>query len=222
MAALGCAAGAPSEAATQPSAHTFASAAPAAAGARAALAGPVSPGTRAAPTFARNYRVIHALGQGIEFPLPDAANWRHDRRDERSWVARHRATSSALVVRVFRHDRVARAGDCERQARIWRPDLPRPLPSEVLETGARTFADVYAGELTVFVRRAGGAGGGLLGHILAFGSDAQSCLMLAFSTEARGPDAESEVALRLSALVHSVFARAHRLGIGERVQVPRL
>jgi hypothetical protein len=60
------------------------------------------------------------------------------------------------------------------------------------------------------------------GHVLTFGSDARSCVMLAFSTSASGPASAREVAERLSVFSEGVFERVRRLSIGARVVVPRL
>lgn len=171
--------------------------------------------------FGRGFRVIYATGQGLEFPLPDAAGWRRDPRQKQSWVARHLVTSSTLVVRAWRHDDIARAEDCEEQARLWRPDLPAVANAELVETRQQTIANVYASQVTILVR-APRDGGALSGHALAFGSDARDCLMLAFSTSASGTGADAEIARRLGAVVESVFGRARRLGIDQRVPEPRL
>lgn len=173
--------------------------------------------------FDGGFRSIEAIGQGLEFPLPDAQGWRRDSREKRSWVARHRQTTSTLVVRSWEHDDVARIEDCERQARAWRPNLPEAASEEVLEQREQVLAGVYRARVVLFVRAATPAPGSTLsGHALAFGSDARSCLMLAFSTAASGPRAKSDVAERLAIVAQGVFGRARRVGIGERVTVPRM
>lgn len=178
---------------------------------------------RESSRFDAGFRSIEAIGQGLEFPLPDAQGWRRDPREKQSWVARHRQTTSTLVVRAWEHDDVARIEDCERQARAWRPNLPEAAPEEVLEQREQVLAGVYRARVVLFVRAAAPASGSALsGHALAFGSDARSCLMLAFSTAASGPRATDDVAERLAVVAQGVFGRARRVGIGERVTVPRL
>ena len=177
----------------------------------------------ASRAFSGGYRTIEAVGQSLEFPLPDAQGWRRDPREKRTWMARHLATGSTLMVRAWGHDDVAHTEDCERQARLWRPELPEPAAHELLDAREQLLAGVYAGRLTLFVRGAApGAPSLLTGYALAFGSDARSCLMLAFSTSASGPSASSDLAERLGVMAEAVFARARRVGIGERVLVPRM
>jgi hypothetical protein len=173
--------------------------------------------------FAGGYRTIEAVGQSLEFPLPDAQGWRRDPREKRTWVARHLTTGSTLMVRAWDHDDIAHIDDCERQARIWRPELPQAAAHELLDTREQPLAGVYAGRLTLFVRGPAPAAPSVLtGYALAFGSDARSCLMLAFATSASGPSASSALAERLGVMAEAVFGRARRVGIGERVLVPRM
>jgi hypothetical protein len=183
-------------------------------------AGAVEP---AAPSaFSRGLGSVEAVGQGLEFPLPDRAGWRRDTAETRSWVAQHRATGSRLVVRAWQHDSIARAVDCEQQARMWRADLPELTPADVLEARERTIGGLYQSQITLGVQ-ADETGAGLVrGHALAFGSDARSCLMLVFSTASSGPNALREVAERLGIVDQAVFGRVRRLGIHDRVVVPRL
>jgi hypothetical protein len=181
------------------------------------------PRVSARRSFDQGFRSLEAVGQGLEFPLPDARGWRRDPREKQSWVARHRQTTSTLVVRAWEHDDVARIEDCERQARAWRPSLPEAAPEEVLEHREQVLAGAYRARVVLFVRAAKPASGSTLsGHALAFGSDARSCLMLAFSTAASGPRSASDVAERLAVVAQGVFGRARRVGIDERVTVPRL
>jgi hypothetical protein len=167
-------------------------------------------------------RIIEAKGQGLEFPLPDAAGWRLDKRERHSWVARHPSSSSQLVVRAWRFDDIARPEDCEQQARLWRRELPSLSPAEQIEQSERLLGGVYRSRVTLGVRPASRERGRLLGHVLAFGSDARSCLMLAFSTTAVGAAARSIIAERLAIMESTVFRRLHRLAIEGRVTVPRL
>lgn len=167
--------------------------------------------------------MIEAKGQSLTFPLPDADGWRRDRRETRSWVASHSATASRLLVRAWQHDAIARVDDCERQARLWRPELPVLGPEELVETKQATLAGSYASQVSVGILAEDPAAPDTLqGHALAFGSDARSCLVLAFSTAASGPGALRVVAERLGVISEAVFRGARRLEIDERVVVPRL
>jgi len=179
--------------------------------------------TPASAGFGAELRTIEAKGQGLAFPLPDPAGWRLDKREKHSWVAQHRRSSSQLVVRAWHFDGIPRADDCERQARLWRSDLPQLVPAEVVSEQERLLAGAYRGRVTVGVRAAPSSTPGQLhGDVLGFGSDARDCLMLAFSTSAAGPGARQVIAERLAAIAGTVFERARRLHIEERVSVPRL
>lgn len=180
------------------------------------------PAVAAPRGFSAGVRVIEARGQSLTFPLPDPGGWRRDPRETRSWVAAHRATASRLVVRAWQHDAVARVEDCERQARLWRPDLPVLAPFDVVEARQATLAGTYTSQVSVGVQAEEALMDTLRGHALAFGSDARSCLMLAFSTTASGPGALGVVAERLGVISETVFGGVRRLGIEERVVVPRL
>lgn len=166
--------------------------------------------------------MIEARGQRLAFPLPDAGGWRRERGEKQSWVAAHPATASRLVVRAWQHDAIARIEDCERQARLWRSELPLLGPEELVETKHVTLAGTYASQVRVGILAADPAEADTLrGHALAFGSDARSCLMLAYSTVASGPGALRAIAERLGAVSEGVFAGLRRLHIDERVVVPR-
>jgi len=185
-----------------------------------------APSVRAQPApasgFGADARVIEAKGQGLEFPLPGTSGWRWDKRERHSWVARHRDSSSELVVRAWRFDGIARPEDCEREARLFRRELPRLTASEIIAENERLLAGTYRGRVTVGVRAAPAAPAPRwLGNVLAFGSDARDCLMLAFSTSAAGPYAREILAERLAAIAGTVFERARRLQIEGRVSVPR-
>jgi hypothetical protein len=193
----------------------------------AASAAPHNPANAAqtppASGFGAELRTIEAKGQGLAFPLPDPAGWRLDKREKYCWVALHRRSSSQLVVRSWHFEGIPRADDCEREARLWRSDLPQPAPADVIAENERLLAGAYRGRVTVSVRAApSSAPELLLGDVLGFGSDARDCLMLAFSTSAAGPGARQVIAERLATIAGTVFERARRLQIEERVSVPRL
>lgn len=166
--------------------------------------------------------MIEARSQSLTFPLPDPGGWRRDRAETRSWVASHDATGSRLLVRAWQHDAIARIEDCERQARLWRPELPALGPEELVEVKQATLAGSYTSQVSVGILAEDPAAPDTLhGHALAFGSDARSCLLLAFSTAASGPEALRVLAERLGVISQGVFGGVRRLQIAERVVVPR-
>jgi hypothetical protein len=125
-------------------------------------------------------------------------------------------------VRAWRFNDIARPEDCERDARLWRTDLPELAAGEILETSERMLAGAYRSHITVGVRSAPTPPPERwFGHVLGFGSDARDCLMLAFSTSAAGPSARNVLAERLAIVSGSVFERVRRLEIESRVAVPR-
>jgi hypothetical protein len=186
-----------------------------------ALPASASAASPAGSGFGTGLRVIEAKGQGLAFPLPDPGGWRLDKREKHSWVARHRQSSSELLVRAWHFDGIAQPEDCEREARLWRSELPRFAATEVISAEERTLAGAYRSRMTVGVQRAP-ASEHLVGAVLGFGSDARDCLMLAFSTSAAGPGARQVIADRLGLIAGTVFERVRRLEIESRVSVPRL
>lgn len=177
--------------------------------------------------FADGFGTVEARGQGLELLLPNPEGWHVDPAEKLSWVVRHRRSESALVVRVWHSDAAVHPEDCERQARAWRPDLPRPDPSEIVQSSRPRLAGDYDGRLTVGIGTSTRAPNQrkLAGYALAFASAARSCLLLAFSTFAEGPGARRSIADRLALIVPTAFLRAHRVsierpGLERRVIVP--
>jgi hypothetical protein len=184
---------------------------------------PVEPGAG----FADGFGTVEAQGQELQLLLPNPEGWRVDPTEKLSWVVHHPRSNSALVVRIWHTEMIARPEDCERQARIWRPDLPRPEPAEIVQSSRPRLAGDYDGRLTVGVRSSTRAPNEMrwTGYALAFGSAARSCLLLAFCTFAEGPAARRAIADRLALVVPTAFLRAHRLdlarlGSEQRVIVP--
>lgn len=181
-------------------------------------------GAPAAPSFGGEVARVEARGQGVVVALPDVEGWKHDARSERSWVARHAATRSRLIVRRWRHDS-ARLDDCEREGLALAAHGPALDAADIVERQSRPLAGGDTGQLTIAVRAAPArgreAGAGVEGLALGFGQDGRECLMLAFSTRAAGDGATRVVGERLGVIVETVFARAARVGIADRVAVPR-
>jgi hypothetical protein len=164
-----------------------------------------------------DFGLVEAAGQGVLLPLPDADAWRRDPRETRTWVARHPATQSRLIVRTFRADGVARGEDCERQMRLWRPDLPVLPPEARAETRRLRLDGDLAGEL---LTAADGPAHAVTGHALLFASDGRQCLCLVFSTSAEGDGAASTVGARLASVARVSFERARRIPIEADVRAP--
>jgi hypothetical protein len=180
------------------------------------------PPPRAAPVtngLEAGARAIEVAGQGLELLLPDAASWRHDAREARSWVVTHAPTRSRLVARAWRADELVHVADCEQQMRVWRPDWPTIAAIDRLETRGLTVAGDYAAELWSAVTT--GRDGALVGLAQLSASDGRQCLCLAYSTSAEGPLAARVIGERLGVMTRLAFERVRRLDISERVVVPR-
>jgi hypothetical protein len=178
-------------------------------------------GAESVSGFDGGLRSVEATGQGLVLRLPDAAAWRHDPRQRATWVATHAATGSSLLARTWRADTIVRADDCERQMRLWRPDLPALSDEERIESRKLSLAGGYAARIISGARAARAPGAAVLGHALLFGSDGRSCVCLAFSTSAEGVGAARAVGERLGLMSRLVFERARRVGLDARLEVPR-
>jgi hypothetical protein len=164
---------------------------------------------------------VEATGQGLELDLPDAEAWRRDARDPRSFVAVHAPTRSRLLVRTWRADSIVRPEDCERELRRLRPDLPALTPEERVEERSSSVAGYAAARLMAGVVPSPESAGVLDGYALLFGSDGRRCLALIYSTSAQGEAAPRMIGERLGAMTRISFERARRIGIDQRVRVPR-
>lgn len=160
--------------------------------------------------FADGFALVEPRGQSVRLLLPDGPAWIVDPREKYSWVARHSASASLLVVRVWHSGGIARHESCEQQARAWRPDLPNLDPSDVVATSTPRLAGIYSSVLTVGVQnpRAAADPSAVTASAVAVGYAARSCLLLAFTTFAHGPTARQQVAERLALVVPSVFLHA--------------
>jgi hypothetical protein len=138
-------------------------------------------------------------------PLPDLRGW-HQRPERSSFlVLEHPASSSELVVRVWREDENVSRQDCERRARELRK-LPAIEPGSELE---HQPLDVPPGFDTV-VRvgaSAPASGEAITGTMLAFGGWARSCFAYAYTTRVAGPAAEQTVGDRLARMRDESLAR---------------
>lgn len=164
---------------------------------------------------------VEATGQGLELDLPDADRWRHDARDARSFVAVHAATRSRLLVRAWSADSAARPEDCERALRRLRPELPVLAPEQRVEERTLRVAGDHAGRLMAGVVPSPESASALAGFALLFASDGRHCLALVYATSAEGEAAPRIIGERLGAMTRVTFDRVRRLGIEQRVRVPR-
>jgi hypothetical protein len=132
-------------------------------------------------------------------------------------VARHAATRSELVARTWRAARLVNKDDCERQARLWRPEIPDVPPDSVLETRRIDAPPGFTTEL-----RVGAAPLALTreirGYALAFGTMVGRCYALVYTTIDGGAGAEASVGRRLAVVADEIVPQVRFLSIEERVR----
>jgi hypothetical protein len=132
----------------------------------------------------------------VRLPLPDLAGWRESTARSSFLVLEHPASSSSLVVRVWREAEIVTREDCERRARSLRQLPVADAPGAV----ERERIDVPPGFDTLVEAGAspGAPGGRIAGYLLAFGGWAHQCFAYAYTTSVAGPGASQLVAARLA------------------------
>jgi len=118
-------------------------------------------------------------------------------------VLSDRGTRSQIVLRVWRAERLARPSNCETEARLLRPELPRVDPSSVVDQRPIDAPRGYDVRLVVGVDALGTQG--VHGYALAVGAAVNRCYVAAYETWADGPNAPERVAGRLAAMVPGVI-----------------
>lgn len=139
------------------------------------------------------YRRVLSKRHQVSLPLPDRKGWTLERDGSSFLVMKHGATSSSLVVRVWREQENMNRDRCEERVRRL-----RDLPDRGREINRR-LADIPSGfDSQVDVGFAASPPGEpLAGYVLAFGAKARRCFAFAYETAAGGPRAEQIVADRL-------------------------
>lgn len=173
---------------------------------------PPEPRVRAG-LYARNWAEIELAGQSLRLSLPDHQDWLLD-TSSRWWVARHAPSTSELRVRFWPAARLATPADCEAQARLWKPDLPRPSEAEIVEVLELPQPSGFRGPVTVGVRPASNQA--VEGYVVSFGATIGGCLATFFVTRAQGPGRESAVARRLSLIAHDLLPKLRSLRVEDR------
>ena len=157
------------------------------------------------------------MRHSLEVPIPEAGGWQVDDRSTPWLVLRHPPTSSVLEPRTWRAPRLVERRECERQARLWRPDIPAAEPESVVERRPLAAPADHATEIVVGVGPAPQAGG-LRGYALAFGATVHRCYALVYTTHARGTGAETAIARRLGLVADEIAPRVRLRSIDERVR----
>jgi hypothetical protein len=140
----------------------------------------------------------------LNLTLPDRKSWVPASERSSFLVLDHAATTSRLVVGVWRETEPMTRELCEERARS-RREFP-PSNGDATSIAAPRGFDTRV-EVGVFATRPGEP---LRGHLLAFGAEARRCFALVFTTEAQGPEAERRIAERL-AVIEGITLRQIRL-----------
>jgi hypothetical protein len=144
------------------------------------------------------FRKIELRAVPARVSLPNPGSWRASR--EGSFVVlEQRTTSSRIVLRVWKAARLVRPAECEAEARLFRPALPRVDPVTLLDERSIAAPRGYDVRLVVAVEEDGR--GGVRGLALAIGAAVGRCYLAAYETQAEGASAFERVADRLATMV---------------------
>jgi hypothetical protein len=147
--------------------------------------------------------------------LYDPEHWRA-RRAGSFTVLEHPSSRSTLAIRLWRAARLVRPAECEAEARLARPELPRRDPDALIDERPLSAPREFSGSLVVGVEP--DADGATRGFALAVGAAIGRCFVLAYDTRATGAGAASVVAERLRAAADAVVPSVELREVDERVQ----
>jgi hypothetical protein len=149
--------------------------------------------------------------------LHDPGRWRAT-NDGSFTVLEHAPSRSTLTLRVWRSARLVRPEECEAEARLARPTLPRPDPDALVDERALEAPEGFAGSLAVGVEP---VPSGTHGFVLGVGAAVGRCFVFAFDTTADGVDAATTVADRLRAAADRIAPSVMLRDVDERVRPER-
>jgi hypothetical protein len=150
--------------------------------------------------------------------LDDASRWRETNGGSFT-VLEHAASRSRLSVRLSRAARLVRPEECEAEARLARPSLPRIDPEAVIDAQPLAAPEGFTGSVRVGVDV--GPSGSTHGFVLAVGAAVGRCFVLAFETSADGANSARIVGDRLRAATDTVVPSVELRSIDERVHPER-
>jgi hypothetical protein len=137
----------------------------------------------------------------LELSVPEAQSWREVAG--KHWVElEHAPSHSRLELTVKRAARLVRPEECEAEARLEHPDLPRVEAESAIERRSLTLPGDLRGELSVSLEDVGDT---LVGHATLFGASVGRCVAMHFVTRVRGAGRDHEVARRLRLVVDGVL-----------------
>jgi hypothetical protein len=134
-------------------------------------------------------------------------------------VLEHAASRSVLVLRVWRATRLVRPVECEAEARLARPSLPRVNADSIIDERPLEAPSEFSGSVVVGVEPS--PTGATRGYALAVGAAVGRCFVLAFETSADGNDAAGVVGDRLRAAADRIAPSVQLHRVDERVRPER-
>lgn len=162
--------------------------------------------------------VVRSTRTSLELTLPSRSHWQVDDEHERWLVARQPVTHSVLRLRTWVAPRTTRPDDCERQARLWDPKIPRSDEESVVTKGPLRAPPDVVGDVIVSVVPAPGET--IEGAAVGFGASVGRCYAVVFTTQERGSAAEARLARRLELIVDHVLPTVKILRVEDRGSGP--
>ena len=150
--------------------------------------------------------------------LHDPRRWRAT-SDGSFTVLEHAPSRSTLTLRVWRSARLVRPEECEAEARLARPALPRPDPEALVDLRELEAPRGFSGSLAVGVEP---DPNGTHGFVLGIGAAVGHCFVFAFDTTADGANAVTTVAHRLRAAADQIAPSVTLRDVDERVRPERV
>jgi hypothetical protein len=161
---------------------------------------------------------VTSTRQSLTLILPKRGEWDVVDEAREPWlVLSHRGTGSELRARTWLAPRLVTAADCEKQARLWRPQIPEVVEDAVVRRELRA-PEGYSGQVVVGVLPAGDA---LEGYAVAFGASVGRCYAAIFTTRTSGPGSDHTLGKRLALVTDGVIERVRARSIEDRVDAVR-
>lgn len=188
-----------------------------------AAAEPAAPAPSAAPVRtdaeldARGWGDVPSLRFSLVVRLPERRAWTVDDQTSHWLLLRHPPSQSELRLRAWRAARLVHPDDCERQARLWRPQIPTSSASTTLDRRKLAKPTGYTTRAIAGVRPLGHTGT-LEGFVLAFGATIGHCFAFVYTTHASGPGAETAIGDRLALMTDGVLPAVRMRSIDDRVR----
>jgi hypothetical protein len=153
-----------------------------------------APVASAAVLFPDEPKLAHFRSKrfGMTVPLPDGRGWKIDDHTRPELVATHAATSSKLVVALFKTDEPMNRHKCEQLAR------DRKLVPDASLHAVVVGPESYDTRVLVEITPGASPGAPLVGHVLAFGGVLRSCFFFDFTSEVPSANDEDALSARLA------------------------